>query len=173
MTAAASSPAARPAPVAWADGDLIVTRDFAAPREVVFAAWAQPEQFARWWGPLGSTMLVRALDVRPGGAIHFCHRFPDHPDVWVGGEYREVRAPERIAFTAWFSDADGGRVDRPGFPAEMTITVTFVQHAEGTRITARHVGLVQDQGEVQGWMEALDRLATLLAASHTSTGANR
>jgi uncharacterized protein YndB with AHSA1/START domain len=157
--------------VAWDGGDLVISRVFPAARETVFAAWTRPEHFARWWGPHGSTTYVRTLDARPGGAIHFRHRFPDHPDVWIGGEYREVRAPELVSFTCWFSDEAGGRVEREGFPGEMTITVTFADDAEGTRITARHAGLVADQGEVQGWMEGLDRLATLLAASHhTSTG---
>ncbi len=152
-----------PTQVGWDGGELVVTRVFGAPRETVWKAWTQPEQFARWWGPHGSTTLVHALDARPGGALHFCHRFPDHDDVWVGGTYGDVRAPERLSFICWFSGPDGGRVERPGFPPEMTITVDFDEHDGRTRVTARHAGLDGDQGEVQGWKEGLDRLATLLA----------
>jgi uncharacterized protein YndB with AHSA1/START domain len=173
MTAAASSVDSAATQVEWADGDLVLVRVFPAPRELVFAAWTTPEHFARWWGPHGSTLQISTMDVRTGGALHYRHRFPDYPDVWIGGEYREVRAPERIAFTTWFTDEAGARVERTGFPAEMTITITFAPHPDGTRVTARHAGLVADQGEVQGWTESLDRLASLLAESHTPTGADR
>lgn len=165
MTAAASSVDPAPTQIGWEGADLVFTRVFGAPRERVFAAWTRPEHFARWWGPHGSTLSIRAMDARPGGALHFCHGFDDHEDVWVGGVYGDVRAPEHISFTCWFSGPEGGRVERPGFPGEMTITVTFDAHPDGTRVTARQTGLDEDRGEVQGWMESLDRLATLLADS--------
>ena len=174
MTAtAASSAGPAAAHAAWDGGELVVTRLLDAPRELVFRAWTETEHFARWWGPAGSSLPFCALDARPGGMLHFCHRFPDHPDVWVRGEYQEVAPPERVAFTCWFSDAEGNRVERPGFPAEMTIRVTLDAHGGGTRLTARHAGLAEDQGEVQGWTESLDRLAALLAAPHTPTGDDR
>ena len=169
----ASSGAAAAVPVAWDGGDLVVTRALDAPRELVFRAWTEPEHFARWWGPAGSSLPFCTLDARPGGMLHFCHRFPDYEDVWVRGEYREVAAPERISFTCWFSDAEGNRVDRPGFPPEMTILVTLDARGGGTLLTARHAGLVEDQGEVQGWTESLDRLAALLAGPHTPAGDDR
>ena len=165
MTAQASSTAADPAQVAWADGDLVVTRVFGAPRDLVFRAWTEPEHFARWWGPKDSTLPFCRLDARPGGTLHYCHRLPGGEDVWVAGVYREVAAPERIAFTCYFSDEAGSRVERPGFPPEMTITVTFAEHGGRTRVTARHVGLEVDRGEVQGWIEGLDRLEEHLASA--------
>lgn len=174
MTAATSSAGPAPTAVAWEGGDLVLERVFDAPRELVFRAWTEPEHFARWWGPAGSSLPFCALDARPGGTLHFCHRFPDYPDVWVAGEFREVAAPERVAFACWFSDPEGSRVERPGFPAEMTILVTLdEQGGGGTLLTARHTGLVEDQGEVQGWRESLDRLAELLAAHPTPTGEDR
>lgn len=163
MTAAASSVEPDPTHAGWEGRELVVTRVLGAPRELVFSAWTRPEHFARWWGPHGSTTTVQAMDARPGGALHYCHRFPDHDEVWVGGVYGDVRPPERISFTCWFSGPEGGRVERPGFPAQMTITVDFREHPRGTLVTARHAGLDGDQGEVQGWKEGLDRLATLLA----------
>jgi uncharacterized protein YndB with AHSA1/START domain len=158
--------------VAWDGGELVLTRVFAAPRALVFRMWTEVEHFGAWFGPHGSTMPVCRLDARPGGAIHFCHRFRagEHPDVWIGGRYRQVAAPERLAFDAWFSDPAGNRVPRPGFPDQMAIAVTFAEHGEGTLVTARHAGLHADQGEVQGWTESLDRLATRLADVHTFTG---
>lgn len=163
MTTTASSTATTSEPVRWDDGDLVLTRVLDAPREMVFRAWTEPEHFARWFGPASSTVLVAAMDARPGGVLHFRHSFPDYEDVWVRGVYREVAAPERVSFTCHFSDPAGGRADRPGFPAEMTITATFAEEGGRTRLTIRQAGLVEDQGEVQGWTEGLDRLAALLA----------
>ncbi|HEX8273846.1 MAG TPA: SRPBCC domain-containing protein [Longimicrobiaceae bacterium] len=173
MTAATSSAGPAPAAVAWEGGELVLVRAFDAPRELVFRAWTEPERFARWWGPAGSSLPFCTLDARPGGTLHFCHRFPDHPDVWVRGEFREAAAPERVAFTCWFSDPEGGRAERPGFPAEMTIVVTLDERDGGTLLTARHAGLAEDRGEVQGWTESLDRLAGLLAAHPTTHGEDR
>lgn len=158
----ASSPDA-PAAVAWDDGTLVLTRTFHAPRELVFRAWTQPEHFARWFGPTDSTMPFLRMDARPGGVLHFQHRLADHPDVWVNGVFDEVTPPEHLSFTCWFSNPDGERVDRPGFPARMTIAVTLDAVADGTRVTVWQSGLERDQGEVQGWGEGLDRLAALLA----------
>ncbi|HET6569182.1 MAG TPA: SRPBCC domain-containing protein [Rhodothermales bacterium] len=147
---------------------LDITRVFDAPRELVFEVWTQPEHFARWYGPKGATMPFCTMDARPGGTLHFCHRFPDYEDVWVRGVYDEVVPPERIVCTSWFSDAEGRRVERPGFPPEMQVTVSFAEKEGRTELTARHTGLVVDQGEVQGWTEVLDRLEDYLKANNGS-----
>jgi uncharacterized protein YndB with AHSA1/START domain len=173
MTAAASSGGTASTQVGWQGAELVLTRVFQAPRELVFRAWTDPEHWAQWFGPHGSTLPFCRLDARPGGTLHYQHHFPDYPDVWIRGTYSDVAPPERLAFTCHFSDEAGGRVDRHGFPGEMTIAVAFAEHPDGTEVTIRQTGLVTDQGEVQGWMETLDRLASLLAVSHTHTGADR
>ena len=142
---------------------LAFTRVFPAPRALVWKAWTEPEHFARWFGPHGSTVELCRMDVRPGGLLHFCHRFADYPDVWVRGVYAEVAAPERLVFTATFSDPDGSVVERPGFARETRIAVALAEVPGGTEVTIRHAGLASDQGEVQGWNEGLDRLRALLA----------
>lgn len=174
MTAApAGSTSTGSASIGWDGGELVITRDYDAPREMVFRAWTEAEHFARWFGPAGSSLPFCRLDARPGGTLHYQHAFPDYEDVWVAGTCTDVAAPERLAFDVHFSDASGGRVERPGFPPEMTIAVTFAETAQGTRVTIRQRGLVRDQGEVQGWTESLDRLATLLADHHTHTEKGR
>ena len=163
MTETAGSTAARTT-AGWEDGELVITRAFDAPRELVLAAWTQPGHFARWFGPRGSTLEVRALDARPGGALHYRHHLPNGEEVWIAGVYHEVAAPGRIAWTTYFSDAEGNRVPRPAYPeAEGRITVAFAEEGGGTRVTARHAGLPGDRGEVEGWTESLDRLESHLA----------
>lgn len=173
MTAATGSGGTALTQIGWEGAELVLTRVFHAPRELVFRAWTEAEHWARWFGPHGSTLPFCRLDARPGGTLHYQHHFPDYPDVWIRGTYTEVAPPERVSFTVWFSDEGGGRVERPGFPPEMSITVHFSEHPRGTLVTIHHAGLVTDQGEVQGWTESLDRLASLLAESHTPTGADR
>jgi uncharacterized protein YndB with AHSA1/START domain len=163
MTVAASSTAPAGTQVSWDGAELVITRMFDARRDLVFRAWTQPEQYARWFGPRGSTLSPCTMDVRPGGTLHFCHRFADYEDVWVKGVYEVVDEPGRIAFTCWFSDDEGSRVPRPDYPAEMRIEVSFAEAGGGTLVTIRHAGLPEDRGEVQGWREGLDRLAELLA----------
>jgi hypothetical protein len=57
--------------------EVVITRLFDAPPEVVFAAWTDPEQLARWWGPDGFTNPVCELGVRLNGAWHIVMRAPD------------------------------------------------------------------------------------------------
>lgn len=166
MTTSSSTPEAGAA-LGWREGTLVLERTFSAPRARVFAAWTEAERFARWFGPAGSRLEPCRLDARPGGTLHYRHRFDDHEDVWVRGTYLEVRPPERLVFTCHFSDEGGARRDRPGFPGEMRIEVELVEAGGGTRLFIRHAGLDADRGEVQGWTESLDRLAAELGASGT------
>lgn len=163
MTAAVSSESVGTSTIGWNDGELVMTRVYPAPRALVFRAWTQAEHFAQWFGPHGTTLPFCTVDARAGGTLHFLHRHANGEDVWIGGQFHEVVQPERLALGIWFSDQTGGRVNRPGFSLESTITVTLDEHADGTRVTIRHTGLVSDQGEVQGWAEGLDRLADHLA----------
>ena len=169
MPTTASNPRPESAAVRWENGELVVTHDVHAPRELVFDAWTRPEHFVHWFGPQGTTIPFCELDARTGGTIHFHHHHADGNDVWVRGVYDDVDAPGRIAFTCWFSDATGARVDRPGFPTEMSLDVTLAETDGGTRVTLRQTGLVRDQGEIQGWMEAMDRLSALVSASDGNT----
>jgi uncharacterized protein YndB with AHSA1/START domain len=141
--------------------DLVITRVYDAPRALVFDAWTRPRHFARWFGPRGSTLPFCEMDVRPGGTLRFCHCLPGGDDIWVKGTYRDVVAPERLVFTVTFTDPAGNQIERPGFPRETRIAVTFAEQQGRTTVTVRHSGLVRDQGELLGWTESLDRLEAL------------
>src|SRR6267143_219273 len=110
-----------------ADRTLSTTRVFDAPRELVFKAWTDPKQFARWFPPQGFSAAACELDVRPGGSLRFDMKGADPslgPDfyekVFPGrGVYREVVANERLAFT--FEAA----ADESASPLTMLMTVIF------------------------------------------------
>jgi uncharacterized protein YndB with AHSA1/START domain len=157
--------------------EFTISREFNAPRELVFKAWTEAERLAEWWGPKGFKIRVAKLDVRPGGIFHYSMTTPGSEDWWGRFVYREVVPPERIVFVNSFSDAEGG-VTRapfsPTFPLEVLSTITFTEHDGRTTITLRGVPLNASEEESktfegmaksmqQGWSGTLDQLAEYLA----------
>src|SRR5450755_196191 len=88
------------APTEHSEWDLIITRVFDAPRELVFKAWTDPKHVAQWWGPKGFTNPVCELDVRVGGAIRIHMRAPDGVVYPMNGTFEEITPPERLAFVS-------------------------------------------------------------------------
>src|SRR5690606_5079811 len=83
--------------------EILLTRAFAAPRRLVFAAWTQPEHVVRWWGGCRAmTMPVCEIDLRVGGQFRYLLRMPDGSEFPFKGEYREVVAPEKLVHTQIF-----------------------------------------------------------------------
>ena len=70
--------------------EILITREFAAPRDVVFKAMTDPTLIPRWWGPRAYTTEVDTMDVRPGGKWRFVNRTPDGTVHGFRGEYREI-----------------------------------------------------------------------------------
>ena len=62
------------AAAALEERELVITRIFDAPRELVFKAWTEPERAVRWWGPQGFTTAHCEMDTRPGGTYRVCMR---------------------------------------------------------------------------------------------------
>lgn len=152
--------------------DLVITRIFQAPRELVWKAWTDPEHVMRWWGPEGYTSPACRIDLRVGGSCVFCMRSPEGQDYWSTGVYRELVEPERIVVTDSFADEHGNPVPAshygmPGdWPVEMLVTVTFEEHEGGTRMTLTHEGIpAGEMGEMTsaGWNQSFDKLAAALA----------
>jgi uncharacterized protein YndB with AHSA1/START domain len=138
--------------------EVFVRREFAAPREVVFAAWTDERLIGRWWAARTYTTLACSMDVRPGGAWSRRLRAPDGTLLSEHGIYREVVAPERLVFT--YSSEGGRIVDR-----ETLVTVTFADRGGRTVLTLRHGGLPSEEARTLhdgGWARCLDRFSTSL-----------
>jgi uncharacterized protein YndB with AHSA1/START domain len=151
--------------------ELVITRTFDAPRERVWKAWTEPEEFMKWWGPKNFTAPSCKMDFREGGKYLFCMTSPDGKDYWSTGIYKEIKTPERIVWTDSFADENGNVV--PGshygmgddFPLEMTVVVTFEDLGGKTKMTLRHIGMPagdMDKMAGQGWNESFDKLAASL-----------
>ncbi|HEU0053846.1 MAG TPA: SRPBCC family protein [Longimicrobium sp.] len=119
------------------EGEIVTTRVFAAPREAVFAAFADPARLARWWGPEGSANAFDAFDLRPDGEWRFVMRTPDGAEYPMHHRFVEVVPDERVVFdhlqeghdfrmTMDFADADGG--------TRLTWRMRFASAEEGERV---------------------------------------
>jgi uncharacterized protein YndB with AHSA1/START domain len=138
------------------DRELVMTRVFDAPQDLVFEVWTEPKHLANWWAPNDFTLPFCEVDFREGGSYRFCMRSPAGEDHWVWGVYREIVEPEQIFFT-W------DREDLNGNPrSKSVVTLTFEMQGEKTRFTLRQgiFEFAEDCSEHQGgWTECLNRLA--------------
>ncbi|MDB6065127.1 MAG: hypothetical protein JWR26_1335 [Pedosphaera sp.] len=140
--------------------ELVLTRIFEAPRDLVFKAWIDPRHFAQWWGPGKFTNPVCELDARPGGAIRVVMRGPNGVGYPMGGVFHEIIEPERLAFTttAFFDEAGKPRL-------RVLNTVTFEEMNGKTKLTliAKVVESTPElaapiAGMKEGWTQSLERL---------------
>ena len=157
---AASSPSAK-----YAEREVVITRIFDAPRELVFKAWLDPKRLRAWWGPHKFTNPVCELDARVGGKWHVVMRGPNGMDYPCGGVYREIVEPERLVFTNIATDDKGNPI------IDGLTIVTFEEQNGKTKLTlkTRGTALVDYAaayltGMEAGWTQSLERLAEHLHA---------
>ena len=89
------------------DTELRLTREFDAPRELVFKAMTDPALLSRWWGPRKYRTVVDEMDARPGGKWRMHNVGADGSDHAFRGEFREVTPPERIVWTFEYEPLPG------------------------------------------------------------------
>ena len=148
------------------DREIVMTRAFDAPRELVFEALSRPEFLRRWLlGPPGWTMVVCENDLKVGGAFRHVWRGPDGAEMAMHGVYREVVKPERIVRTEVFEfgcDAQGGEQLGTIVLAEQggqtTLTLTVLYPSKEARDATIASGM--EHGVAAGY----DRLDEILAA---------
>jgi uncharacterized protein YndB with AHSA1/START domain len=155
------------------DREIVLTRVFDAPRELVFDAFSKPELLKRWFGPRGWSLAVCQVDLRVGGGFRFVLRGPDGKELGMRGVYREIVRPERSVHMESFDD----------FPGESQVTAVFSERAGKTTLTAtvlyesREVrDAVLESGMEHGAAESYDKLAELLGSGEmrtVETGAKR
>lgn len=106
---------------------------FDAPIEVVFRAFTDPAQMAKWWGPKGCTGKVHELDLRPGGAWRTSIIHEDGEESRVGGTYERIDPPRQLVFTwAWERDGVAGHQTRVTIDLEAFGAATRLQLHQAT-----------------------------------------
>jgi uncharacterized protein YndB with AHSA1/START domain len=145
------------------DREIVMTRRFEAPRNLVFDAFTKPELIRKWLlGPPGNSMTVCDVDLKVGGKFHYVWRKgSDGNEFGINGSFREVVAPERIVH--------GENLDVPFHPGEALVTTTFAERGSATTVTMTmrfDTREIRDDaiesGMEKGVAASYDRLATIL-----------
>jgi uncharacterized protein YndB with AHSA1/START domain len=137
--------------------DLVLTRRFKAPRQLVFQAWSQAQHVSRWFAPKPLTVPSCEVDFRPGGVFRLVMRAPDGTEYPFEGTFREIVAPERIVFTGTVHEGN----------ATVT-TLTFAEHDGETTLTVHQTFTFESdatRGAKQGWTMTLDQLGEALESA--------
>ncbi|MBD2340982.1 SRPBCC domain-containing protein [Calothrix sp. FACHB-156] len=149
--------------------EIIITRIFNAPRELVFQAWTDPKHIVQWWGPKGFTTRVTELDLRPGGQSRYVMVGPDGTEYPVKGVFSEIVPPERIVSSDEF-DEGFEKVINGDLPQGIVMTVMFEDLDGKTKLTLqiRHATESdrrkhEEMGVVAGWNSTFDCLDEFLA----------
>jgi uncharacterized protein YndB with AHSA1/START domain len=157
--------------------EFVLTREFAAPRELVFKAWTESERLAKWFGPAGMTTFVVSNDLRPGGVMHYGMKTPSGQTMYGRWVYRAVAPPDRLAFVVSFADERGTPIRAPfsdTWPVEVLSEVTLIEWDGKTTVNMRAVPVNATEAEkaafkaghgsmVKGWAGTLEQLAAHLA----------
>jgi uncharacterized protein YndB with AHSA1/START domain len=138
--------------------DLRIERLIQAPRERVFAAWADPAQVRQWFTPQPLGTGECRLDFRPGGEWVHVMLMPGGQAHAMKAHYAELKAPERIVFEAQLAEMDGARI---------VTTVDFMAEGQATRVKVRQVfaGAIPEADARAGWTATLDQLAAVVGGA--------
>jgi len=144
-----------------ADREIVATRVFDAPRELVFQMFTDPKHVVHWWGPRGFTNTIETMDVRPGGVWRFIMHGSDGVDYPNKIVYIEIVKPARLVY-------DHGDEGEPGY---FHVTVTFEDQGDKTKLSmqmlfksaAEREQVVEKYGAVEGLNQTLERLKEYLA----------
>ena len=149
------------------DREILMTRLFDAPRDLVFDAFTKPTLIKRWLtGPDGWSLPICEVDLKVGGKLRYVWRHEDGTHMGLSGAYREIKRPERIVHVELFDeDWTGG---------EAVVTTTFIAQGEQTlmRQTILYASREARDAVLKSPMEggvaqSYNRLAELLATLDT------
>ena len=141
------------------DEQILITREFDAPKELVYRAFTTPELVSRWWTAKRGAIKVCEIDLREGGSWRYVMETPDGIEVGFHGEYREIVPNERIVTTEVYEGAPGDEADAP-----LNI-ITFTEVDGRTRLemlvrtNSRAIrDMIIDSGMEGGMQEGMDLL---------------
>ncbi len=154
-----------------------ITRQFGAPRKLVFEALTSIDHLQRWMSPAGLEPVPGELDLRPGGSYHYGMRVPGGATMWGKWTFREITPPERLVTVVQFSDEAGGLTRHPMapmWPLHTLSTTTLERAGKGqTTMLLQWQALNATDAELQvfdashlsmkmGWEGTMDQLAAHL-----------
>ena len=148
------------------DEQILITREFDAPKHLVYKAWTTPELVKRWWNAKRGEVTVAEIDLRVGGTWRYVMVTDDGVEVGFHGEYREIVPDERIVSTEVYEGAPGG--DENGTLNTLTLaeadgrtTLTVLVQAPSKEIRDAIIDSGMEAG-MQDAMDLLEQVATSL-----------
>ena len=152
------------------DEQILITREFDAPRHLVYKAWTMPELVKRWWHAKRGEVTVVEIDLRVGGKWRYVMVADDGFEVGFHGEYREIVPDERIVSTEIYeglpdgvTEEEGGTVNTTTFTeADGRTTLTLLVQAT-SRISR---DAIIESGMESGLQDALDLLEQVASSLH-------
>ena len=156
----------------YKETDIVITREFAAPRQLVWDVWTTPKHIEKWFGPKGFDTRVEELDFRVGGRSNYIMVGPDGTEYPAAGTFKEIVPIEKIVST----DEWGEGIDKieafknVDLPQGMILTALFDDLGQRTKLTliTSHK-TVEDKkkheeiGVVAGWNSSFDKMDEYLA----------
>jgi uncharacterized protein YndB with AHSA1/START domain len=138
---------------------LEIVRTLPAARARVFAAFSNPDELAKWFGPEGFSVGSLDSDPRVGGTYRIEMQPPEGDPFYLGGEFREVDPPGRLAFTFVYEDPDPDDV-------ETLVELSFRDRGESTEVVFTQ-GPFKTEARRElhrdGWTDSFDRLAQVIS----------
>jgi uncharacterized protein YndB with AHSA1/START domain len=139
---------------------LETERDLPAPAEVVFAAFTDPGELAKWWGPEGFSVPSLSFPARVGESYRIEMQPPDGDPFHLTGEFRRVEPPARLDYTFVWEDPDPDDV-------ETLVSLSFRDLGDSTAVALTQGPFGTEARRAlhrDGWRDCFDRLERLLAA---------
>lgn len=156
---------------------FVITREFNAPRELVFGAFTKAEHLAHWWGPKGCKIVNPRVDLKRGGEFRYGMQYG--ANIMYGKQaYREITPHSRLVFENMFTD-EAGEISRPPFdqawPQRILTTILFEDVGKHTRVTVLSAPLdatAEERATFEagrdsmkgGWSGSFDQLEAHLAS---------
>lgn len=162
---------------------FVIQRLIQAPQQLLWEVLTQARHLPHWFGPTGSSMPHRTLDLRVGGQFHYSLQMPDGQLLWGQWHLQEVEAPHRLVLVQHFSDAHGGitrHPHAPQWPLQTWSITTLEAEGEQTLLTIHWEPYLANADEVaafeagfdsmqQGWGGSLDVLQAYVARLQSRT----
>ena len=155
------------------DREIVITRTFDAPRELVWKAWTEPGQIKEWLGSDGEVTVESArVDLRVGGKFRTQIKDAEGEFFTAAGTYLEVKTPERLVYT-WDWEQDGGGTEFGELEGKETqLTVEFHASGKQTQLVLTHEKFASVESRDRregGWQVWMGRLARFIATKSGTT----
>ncbi|MCU6792198.1 SRPBCC domain-containing protein [Paenibacillus sp. WQ 127069] len=151
--------------------DIVITREYDYPVELVWKAWTDPTLVMKWWGPAHYTSPRCVIDFREGGKYVFAMRAPEThggTESYSAGVYKKIVPMQRLEFNQYLSDRDGNAIDPvqvgvpADFPKNIEFIIEFIAKGEQTELKITEYGWTAGEMlkyAIMGMNESLDKLA--------------